>query len=128
MLEYNALLRLFKQDFQVFLKSGKYKSISFKLSNEDIGLNEIISSPKARDFFEKYLCFSPQSYHPNDKERLDYFICAASRYSKKKINSELIEQYLIDDLNWPPENAKWCRKRIDVGLEILEANKKLHLQ
>ena len=70
MLEYNALLSLFKQDFQAFIDSEKYQSISVKLSNEDIGLKEIISSSKTRDYFEKYLSFSPQSYHPNDIERL----------------------------------------------------------
>lgn len=51
MLEHNALLRLFKQDFQVFLKSGKYKSISVKVSNENIGLNKIISIFKSKRLF-----------------------------------------------------------------------------
>ncbi|MDZ8259188.1 hypothetical protein [Nostoc sp. ChiQUE01b] len=126
MLEYNNLLRRFKQDFQAFLSSGQFSNISIKLSNEDIGLNEIISSSKTRDSFERYLRFSPQSYHPNDIERLDCFICAASRYCKKKINSELIKQYLIEDLNWPPENANWCHSRLDIGLEILKVNKKFY--
>lgn len=127
MLEYNALLSLFKQDFQAFLDSEKYQSISVKLSNEDIGLKERISSSKTRDYFEKYLSFSPQSYHPNDIERFDLFICAASRYCKKKIDSELIEQYLVEALKWSPEDAKWCRNRINIGLDILKVNKKLYL-
>ncbi|MEH1949785.1 MAG: hypothetical protein V7K77_22960 [Nostoc sp.] len=123
MLEYNNLLIRFEQDFQAFISYGKFRNISIKLSKEDIGLKEIISSSKTRDYFERYLRFSPQSYHPNDIERLDYFICAASRYCKKKINSELIEQYLVEDLNWPPENAKWCCNRLNIGSVILTVNK-----
>ena len=57
----------------------------------------------------------------------DLFICAASRYCKKKIDSELIEQYLVEDLKWSPEDAKWCRNRINIGLDILKVNKKLYL-
>ncbi|WP_016949277.1 hypothetical protein [Anabaena sp. PCC 7108] len=124
MLEYNALLRRFYQDFNKFINSG-VQNISIEISKEDIGLNEIISSPKTRERFERYLSSHPQSYHRNDIERLDLFICAASGFCKrKKINTELIQQYLVEDLNWSKENAMWCRNRIDVGLEILEVNKK----
>jgi hypothetical protein len=126
MLEYNALLRRFYQDFKKFINSG-IQNISIEISKEDIGLNEIISSSQARERFERYLGCSPQSYHPNDLERLDLFICAASRYCRKKIDTELIEQYLVQDLKWSSENAKWCRNRIDVGLKILEVNKKFYL-
>ena len=75
MLEYNALLRHFYQDFKGFIDSNSHK-ISIEISKEDIGLQEIISSTKARDLFETYLSFSPLSYHLNDKERLYFFICA----------------------------------------------------
>ena len=126
MLEYNMLLRRFKKDFNNFISLANYNIISIKLSTEDIGLHEIITSLKAREYFERYLSRFPLSYHTNDIERLDFFICATSR-CKKKINTELIEQYLVEDLNWPQENAKWCRNRIDVGLEILKVNKQFYL-
>ena len=105
MLKYNILLRRFKKDFQDFIILANYTIISIKLSNEDIGLHEIITSLKAREYFERYLSRFPLSYHTNDIERLDFFICANSR-CKKKINPELIEQYLVEDQNWTQENAK----------------------
>jgi uncharacterized protein YfeS len=127
MLEYNVLLRRFNQDFKSFITSASYK-MSVELSKEDIGLNELITSPKAREYFEKYLNFRPQISNLHDQDRLDYFICAVSRfYKKKKISTELIKRYLIEELNWRDEDAEWCRNRIDVGLEILEVNKKLYL-
>ena len=121
MLEYNALLRHFYQDFKGFIDSNRHK-ISIEISKEEIGLKEIISSTKARDLFETYLSFSPLSYHLNDKERLYFFICAASR-CKKNINIELLKQYLVEELNWSQEDANWCRETIDLGLQILKANK-----
>jgi hypothetical protein len=93
------------------------------LSEKDIGLQEIISSPKARGFFEKYLNLA-LSYHPNDIERLDFFICAASRFCRKSIDIEYLERYLIEDLDWPKEDAKWCCNRIQIGLDILKVHKK----
>jgi hypothetical protein len=123
MLEYNALLRHFYQDFKGFIDSNSHK-ISIEISKEDIGLQEIISSPKARGFFGKYLIFLPLSYHPNDIERLDSFICAASRFCKKSIDIEYLERYLIDDLNWTKDDAKWCCNRIQIGLAILKVHKK----
>jgi hypothetical protein len=123
MLEYNALLRHFYQDFKGFIDSNRHK-ISIEISKEEIGLKEIISSLKARGFFEKYLIFSPLSYHPNDIERLDFFICAASRFCKKSIDIEYLERYLIEDLHWTKEDAKWCCNRIEIGLAILKVHKK----
>lgn len=122
MLEYNDLLRKFAHDFQKYIKSNR---IDIKISKEEIGLKEIISSERARELFEIYLSFRPCSYHFNDKERLYFFISAASR-CKKKINTEWLKQYLIEDLKWSEEDASWCRQTIDLGLEILKASKKLY--
>lgn len=36
------------------------------------------------------------------------------------------KQYLVEDQHWTQENAKWCRNRIDVGLEILKVNKQFY--
>ncbi|HLO89121.1 MAG TPA: hypothetical protein VK203_29510 [Nostocaceae cyanobacterium] len=123
MLEYNALLRKFSEDFKTVSNPD---IISAKISKEEIGLQEIISSDKARDLFEKYLSFHPRSYHINDKERLYFFISAASR-CKKRINTELLKRYLVEDLNWSEEDANWCRETVDLGLEILKAHKQMYL-
>ena len=122
MLEYNALLRHFSQDFKGFIDSNIH-NIFLEISKEDIGLQEIISAPKAREFFDKYLNLA-LSDHPNTIERLDFFICAASRFCKKSINIEYLKRYLIEDLNWPKDDAKWCCNRIEIGLAILKVHKK----
>jgi hypothetical protein len=92
-------------------------------------LQEIIKSPKTRQFFENYLnplCIwgsSPRYIkHPKDVQRLNRFICAVSRF-RSKINISELERYLIEDLAWSIKNAHWVRQRIEIGLEILKANK-----
>ena len=72
MLEYNVLLRRFEKDFKDFINLTSYNVISIKLSKEDIGLHEITTSPKTREYFERYLSRFPLSHHPNDIERLDF--------------------------------------------------------
>lgn len=124
-LEYNHYCQRFIKDFRSFCKKNKI-SISVKFSQEDIKLDKIISGAKVRKYFEAYLSQYPTSYHPCDIERLDRFICAFSRYSKKDIDLFLLQRYLIEDLNWRLEDAEWCFNRIEDGLEILKINKSFY--
>jgi hypothetical protein len=123
MAEYNSLSVKFVKDLRSFMSKNKIK-ISVSLSKEDIGLDSIISNQKLRMLFERYLKLFPKSYHPNDIERLDMFICAASRFSRKRIDLYRLKRYLIEDLNWDYKDAEWCFDRIETGLEILKVNKR----
>jgi hypothetical protein len=76
--------------------------------------------------FERYLNLFPKSYHPNDIERLDIFICAVSRFCRKRIDLYRLKRYLIEDLDWDYKDAEWCFDRIETGLEILKVNKKFY--
>ena len=103
-----------------------------RLSCGNQRLKEIIKGKKTRGFFEKYLTLlcmwsynPPYIKHPKDVQRLDRFICAASRF-RSQINISELERYLIEDLTWSIENAKWVRQRIETGLDILNANKKFY--
>lgn len=123
MMEYNALAKRFAVDFRRFARSKKVP-ISVLLSNEDAGLKDIIPSPKVREFFERYLLAYPTSYHAKDIERLDVFVCAASRYCRKRVDLDRLQRYLIEDLNWSAKDAQWCRDRIETGLDILAVNRR----
>ncbi len=101
-----------------------------RCSSDNERLKEIITGQKTRYFFDNYLkplCIwssnPPYIKHTKDVQRLDKFICAASRF-RSKINISELERYLIENLAWSTENAYWVRQRIETGLEILNLNKK----
>jgi len=125
MQEWNVFSMKFVKDLRSFICNNKI-SLLVTISKDNIGLEAIIPSPKVRCFFERFLKVSPTSHHPSDIERLDMFICAASRYCRREIDLDLLKQYLIEDLNWTPRDASWCRNRIQIGLDILKMNRKFY--
>ncbi len=122
MSEYNSLARMFALDFRRFVAKNNI-SISVMLSNGRASLKNIITSKLVLELFERYLCLNPTSYHPNDIERLDLFICAVSRYSRKQLDIDELRRYLIEELNWSLEDAEWCYNRIRIGLDVLAVHK-----
>jgi hypothetical protein len=123
MTEYSTLARRFTEDFRRFARSEGIP-ISISVSDDNAGLTAIIPSPKARQFFERYLHGYPTSYHPNDIKRLDIFICAASRYCRRDIELDRLQTYLVEDLKWSAKDARWCRDRIEAGLDLLQVNRR----
>jgi hypothetical protein len=121
--EYNDVAKQFTVDVKKYANIHRLK-LKVKTTHEYIGLPEIIRGNKTREIFERYLKLSPTSYHPLDIERLDTFICAAFRFSRGKIDLDLLRVWLINEKNWSKENASWCVSRIETGLEVLHANKK----
>jgi hypothetical protein len=90
-------------------------------------LDEIISGPKTRKLFERFLFAgniwgTPTTTHPGDIEKLDVFICALNRY-RSHVRIPALKQWLIERKKWPHEDAEWTCTRIQVGLEILRANR-----
>ncbi len=124
MSEYNAIALKFYNAFKPFLRGSK-SSVGLTISNEVIGLDKIIRGEKTRQYFEHYLSAYPLSFHPLDIERLDFFICALKKYHTK-VNLQYLKGYLISDLSWDEKDASWCINRIEIGLDILEANMKFH--
>ncbi len=106
MTEYNAIAFKFFKDFRLFI--GQLKSlVEITISNEIIGLDEIIPGEKTRKYFERYISAYPLSYHPLDIERLDFFICALKKY-RSKVNLQYLKEHLINDLSWNEKDASWC--------------------
>lgn len=121
--EYNDVAKQFAIDIKEYATVHKLK-LKVKTSHEYIGLPEIIRGNKTREFSERYLNLFPTSYHPLDIERLDTFICAAFRYSRGKIDLDLLRGWLIAEKKWSTENASWCISRIETGFKVLQVNKK----
>lgn len=124
MSKYNIIAGIFVADFQHFIRRERIL-ISILLSKETIGLKEIISSAKARESFERFLHGYPTSYHPSDIERLDIFICAAARFCRTPPDIDLLQRYLMEDLDWTAKDAEWCSSRIQTGLDVLRINQRL---
>lgn len=122
--EYNQFAKRFAASVDDFLRKN-HVPLRVSLLVESLDLKQIISSPIARKCFDQYLAMYPRSHHPSDIRRLDRFICVASRLCRKPINPEKLESYLRVKLQWSDEDARWCRQRIEAGLEILSVYKKL---
>ena len=123
MAQYNEIADRFVADFRIFLReSGAPLLIS--ITRGELELEKIITSAKAREYFHRYLLLYPRSRHAADVERLDAFICALSKYSRKAIPFDRFERYLREDLSWDEQDARWCRERVETGCEILRVNKR----
>ena len=125
--EYNKIALQFVKDIKKYAKNYKLP-IKVKTTNENIELADIISGTKTRAFFEKYLnlhplSYHPLSYHPLDIKRLDVFICAVFRYSRGKIDTDLLKGWLVSKKKWSEKDATWCIERIKTGLSVLKVNK-----
>lgn len=120
--EYNTFARTFAKAFKRFIRSNKHE-INILISKDDVGIDSIISSPIAQNFFAQFINAFPKSYHPLDVERLDKFTCALFRYSRKFPNFDGFERYLLEDLKWSEKDASWCRNRVQIGYEVLEVKK-----
>lgn len=117
--QYNAVASRFVTDLRAYLRKSKI-SISVSLSSSNIGLTDIISGKLPRQFFQCYMSQYPTSYHPLDIQRLDRFICALVRYSRNKMDFERLEHLLIEDFGWQPNDAAWCRRRVETGVDVLK--------
>jgi GR25 family glycosyltransferase involved in LPS biosynthesis len=116
--------KTFVYDLRKFLKGNACDNMKVSLSKKKkLKLKDSISGKKTRNYFERYLNNYPLTHHPADIQRLNVFICAAHRYSRKAIDTDLLYAYLCNNLKWPEEEAKWCCSRIKTGLEILRVNK-----
>jgi hypothetical protein len=124
MFEYNRIATQFAASVRKFVRN-KGALIKVSVSKENLELQDIIPGKKVRAFFERYLKLHPLSYHTLDIEQLDFFICAASRYSRKAIDPELIQAYLMEKLEWSRKDAEWCANRIQIGFDVLKTNRKL---
>lgn len=122
MKEYNDIAKQLVTDVRKYANRHKLR-FKIKTTHEDIGLPQIIRGTKTRELFERYLRISPTSYHPCDIKRLDAFICAVARYSKGKIDLDLLKDWLRSEKNWSEKDASWCTSRIKTGLDVLKVNR-----
>ncbi len=123
--EYNDFARSFAKDLRKYTKDHGL-NIKIKTTKEGVDLKDIITGSRCRSAFEKYMALHPRSYHYLDIERLDIFTCCLSRYSRKSFDSEMLRGWLMEAKGWPEKDAEWCAKRIEIGLDVLSANKKLY--
>ncbi len=122
--EYNDIACSFHKALKQYLAKIKSKA-SVRITEDNIGLRQIIPGERTRKYFERYLSAYPLSFHPLDIERLDFFICALRRYHSK-VDLVHLKHYLMDDLGWKEEDASWCIRRIEAGLDILRVNRRFH--
>ena len=122
--DYNQFAKRFGAGVDDYLRKSRVP-MRVLLVTESLDPKQIIGSPIARKLFNQYLRMYPRSQHPSDVRRLDTFICVASRLCRKPVSPHRLESYLPAKLQWPDEDARWCRERIQAGLEILIVYKKL---
>lgn len=122
MAQYNEVAVAFGKDLRSYFKRYKIP-ITVSLPSTEVRFEDIITSKKARSLFQIYLQNYPLSYHYLDIERLDKFTCALVRYSRRSIDFDAFGQYLVESLGWAQKDADWCRKRVEIGWEVLLVNR-----
>lgn len=122
--EYNEILAAFAKAFRARVRRDA-AAISVRLSKSDLKLADLVAGRILRKLFNRYLTLHPLSHHPADIRRLDEFTCALSRHMKKRLDLDAFQVLLMDELGWSPENALWCRSRVEIGLDVLAANRSL---
>ncbi len=120
--EYNLIAGVFAEAFRKFIRLKRI-GIRIQLTEEERGLDAAIPGKKCQNWFARYLQGYPLSFHPDDVENLDFFICALHRFARKP-DPDAIAQYLICDLKWKINDATFVQERIRTGLDILRANKR----
>lgn len=120
--QYNAVGVAFSTDFRSWLKRSSIPG-AVEVVGPNRVLADIIPGEKTRGFFEAWLHTPTPVSHPSDLNALDRFICHLFRHQGKTRTWE-IEPYLVHDLQWKPETARWVVARIETGLELLRVNRK----
>lgn len=120
---YNRFAVHFASCFRSFSKSFS-PPIRIECTGEQLTLASVIPGKQTREFFQKYLNMYPTSHHPLDIERLDTFICAASAYCHRRIDTHRLHRYLTEVLDWTEKQASLCTNRIDTGFDILKVRKR----
>ena len=124
MSEYNQIASEFAKDLRNYANKNALK-IKVRSTKENISIKKIITGAKSRELFKRYLNAFPTSYHPLDIERLDIFTCSLARYAKKRIDLDLLRGWLVEHESWSSKDAERCTRRIEVGLAVLKANRKI---
>jgi len=125
MSEYNDIARSFVKDIRKYARDHDIR-LKITVSKESVDLKDIITGNRCRLVFERYMALHPRSYHSLDIERLDMFICCLFRYSKKTFDSEILRGWLMETKGWSEKDTEWCTRRIEIGLDVLSANKKFY--
>lgn len=120
--QYNAVGIAFAADFRDWLKRSSLSG-TVEVVGPERTLANIIPGEKTRRFFEAWLHSPTPVSHPSDIYALDRFICHLFRHRGKARTWE-IEPYLVHDLQWTPETARWVIARIETGLELLRVDRK----
>lgn len=120
--EYNAIGIAFADAFRRWLKKTSLRG-SVDIVGPNRTLADVIPGERTRKFFEAWLHTPMPVSHPSDVHALDRFICHLFRHPGKTRVWE-IESYLINDLSWTAETARWVVARIYAGLELLRVDRR----
>jgi hypothetical protein len=123
MAEANEIALHFAHSFTQFVKNNKLK-VRVVCTPEDIGVADILRDKRTRRLFDRFMAVNPRSSHPNDIHRLDLFICGLSRFHRGTFYPERLRSLLMEDFGWSYDDASRCSARVEVGLAVLDANRK----
>jgi hypothetical protein len=121
--ECNQVLVVFAKHFRKAIRESAL-SIRVSLSKPTLSLKDVIGGKLANKRFQQYVGAYPHSGHPADTRRLDKFICTLSSFSRKPFDAGAFQALLSKEPGWTSEQAKQCRDRVEIGLEVLEVYKR----
>lgn len=123
--EYNGITEKFARQLRTRAMRDS-AAIRITLTKPTVNLQDLIGSKIAWRLFQRHVSLFPESNHPNDIARLDAFICALSRYSRRHFDVDAFECLLCEELSWSREMASRYRIRVEIGLDVLTASRKIN--
>lgn len=121
--QYNAVAVGFMKSLQKAAVNDE-QDVRVSISKGTVALKDLITGKYPTQFFRQYVAQYPRSGHQSDLDRLDKFICSLARWSRKPFHLHVFEYLLIEELGWPEAEAKRCRLRVEIGLEVIAMYKR----
>jgi len=120
--DYNMIAKRFGLDLRAFLKKRSL-GISVYIPRSDIGIYQIVKSKPAREALERFILY-PLRGHACDDDPLHEFTCTCFR-RRLELSFEHLERYLIDDGGFQSTEAAEARKKVEIGMRVLQVCKRL---
>lgn len=118
--KYNEILQSFNSEILQPSLKDLNKPYRFEMTKAVIGIDDVFPAELAKRlrFFSEWA--NKTLLHPYDQERWRDFLIA-SHQSKHEVASDVLCNLLVEELNWPDDDARELAIEYDQGLELLRA-------
>ncbi|MCY4587442.1 MAG: hypothetical protein OXB98_15500 [Bryobacterales bacterium] len=120
MAQYNRILDEFADVLRAYVPSDS--QLTMDVSSEDVTITDWVSD-EAAELLQRFSTIankSTGSSHPRDFERWADFLIQVHR-ERSTLYSDSLKQWLVEELNWPPDRAGKLARQFEFARDLLQA-------